>query len=200
MTSSDGSITKAVAGLQVSDEAAAQLIWDRFFSRLCQFAETRIYRRNKRHLEADDIAASAFMALVEGVREKRFEKVRNRDELWQMLILIAARKTINAQKHIDRDRRGGGNVQGDSAFGDSGIGSVVDFVNRDLDPQVGAQLQELSENLLAQLPSDELRKIALMRMAGHSNAEIAETLQCTTRTVERKLNLIRRLWSDSMPQ
>ena len=195
-TESAGSITNAITALGNYDPQAAQLIWDRFFQRLCAYAETLVYKRHRRLLTSDEIAASAFMALVEGVREKRFEKVRNRDELWQMLSLIAARKAINFQKQLDRAKRGNGQVKGDSAFGTMGINGVVDFIQRDLAPETGAQIQELSQQFLQRLPNDELRNVALWRMAGYSNAEIAEKAGCVVRTIERKLNLIRKIWTE----
>lgn len=200
MTKGDGSITKAVEGLRCNDASSTQILWERFFAKLCNFAESKIYKRHRRLLDADEIATNAFMALVEGVRAKRFERVRNRDELWQMLVLIAARQTINAQKRIERAKRGAGKVQDSSAFGEHGIGSVVDFVKRDLDPDIALQLQDLSDQLLSQLPGDDLKRIALLRMAGYSNAEIAQILEVSERTIERKLAAVRRYWTAYLEQ
>ena len=39
-----------------------------------------------------------------------------------------------------------------------------------------------------------MKTIVVMRFLGYSNDEIAAELGCVTRTVERKLNLIRRIW------
>ena len=36
--------------------------------------------------------------------------------------------------------------------------------------------------------------MALMRLEGSTNREIAEALECGERSVERKLNLIRKRW------
>jgi DNA-directed RNA polymerase specialized sigma24 family protein len=51
---------------------------------------------------------------------------------------------------------------------------------------------------LARLPSDELRAIALGKMEGHTNAEIAARLGCTDKTVERRLKLIRDRWKEAV--
>ncbi len=45
-----------------------------------------------------------------------------------------------------------------------------------------------------QLDDDELRQVALSQMRGESNEEIARERRCTTRTIERKLALIRKIW------
>ena len=40
----------------------------------------------------------------------------------------------------------------------------------------------------------DLRAIALLKLEGYGNGEVAERLGCARRTVERKLQLIARLW------
>ena len=40
----------------------------------------------------------------------------------------------------------------------------------------------------------QVKEVALLKMEGLSNEEIAAELSCTTRTVERKLAQIRRKW------
>lgn len=157
--------------------------------------KSKIYDRHRRLISPDEIASNAFLALFTGLHENRFNKVRNRDELWQMLTLIAARDAINEQEKIQAQKRGGGKICDSSAFGPQGIGNVQDYVQRDPPPEVFVELEELSQRLLRNLPSDEIRNVAIWRMAGYSNVEIAEKLGKTERTVERKLNLIRKIWS-----
>jgi DNA-binding CsgD family transcriptional regulator len=45
------------------------------------------------------------------------------------------------------------------------------------------------------LDSEVLRSVAVWKMEGYSNAEIAAKLGRSECTVERKLNLIRQIWS-----
>jgi DNA-directed RNA polymerase specialized sigma24 family protein len=52
--------------------------------------------------------------------------------------------------------------------------------------------------LLACLEDETLCKIALDKMEGFSNAEIAGRHGLALRTVERKLGLIRRIWEQNM--
>jgi DNA-directed RNA polymerase specialized sigma24 family protein len=48
--------------------------------------------------------------------------------------------------------------------------------------------------LLARLATDELRTIAVWKMEGYTNDEIAARLDCAPSTVERKLQRIRMRW------
>ena len=49
------------------------------------------------------------------------------------------------------------------------------------------------------LDSDELRSIVLWKMENYTAEEIAEKLGCVERTVERKLALVRTIWSQELP-
>jgi DNA-directed RNA polymerase specialized sigma24 family protein len=64
-------------------------------------------------------------------------------------------------------------------------------------PPLAAQVAEEFERLLAKLPSDEVRKLAVWKMEGHTNDEIADRLNCAPQTIERRLQLIRSVWGKS---
>lgn len=72
------------------------------------------------------------------------------------------------------------------------LDAVRDRTQRSGDDQVASD--ELIARFLEQLSEATLRGIVTLKMHGFTNEEIAEKLGCATRTVERKLNLIRRLW------
>ena len=55
-------------------------------------------------------------------------------------------------------------------------------------------MNDQCRSLLGSLGDDSLKVVALMKLDGHSNEEIARTLDCALRTVERKLDVIRKRW------
>ena len=61
-------------------------------------------------------------------------------------------------------------------------------------PEFAAQVAEECQRLLDRLGDAGLREVALMKMEGHTNEEIAAQLNCGLRSVERKLRLIRGVW------
>ena len=63
-------------------------------------------------------------------------------------------------------------------------------------PPVHSEADMLAQvrDLLARLGDRDLESVALWRMEGYRNDEIADKLGCTPRTVERKLRIIRGLW------
>jgi DNA-directed RNA polymerase specialized sigma24 family protein len=62
-------------------------------------------------------------------------------------------------------------------------------------PAEAAVLNESLERRLASLADSELRQIALWRLEGFTNREISDRLDCTERSVERKLDRIRSKWT-----
>jgi hypothetical protein len=63
-------------------------------------------------------------------------------------------------------------------------------------PAEAAILAEEAELRLSQLRED-LRRVALLKLEGHTNEAIAllAEMSCKVRTIERKLRLIREMWS-----
>jgi DNA-directed RNA polymerase specialized sigma24 family protein len=114
-------------------------------------------------------------------------------------VTITARKAFAQQKRHHAQKRGGGEVRGDSIFArpddggrDEGLAQIL---GSEPTPELAAMVAETCRDMFAQLADDGLRQVARRKMEGYSNDEIAEQLACTTRTVERKLNLIRSKWS-----
>ena len=66
-------------------------------------------------------------------------------------------------------------------------------------PELAAQMTEECRRLLDALGDETLRSVALWKMEGYTDAEIAGRLGCIRQTVGRKLKLIRDLWSEEGP-
>ena len=190
-----GSISKAIAQNSQLDEEAAQLIWERYFEQLCRVASKKIYKRHRRLLDPEDIAGSAMFALIDGIKNERFHSVSNRDELWQMLVMIAARKAVSRARHLDRDKRGGAR-NGDAVPNGQRLDQLAQYVDQSDDPAKFVEIEMTCRELLAALPDDNFREIALMRLAGFSNQEISVKFGCSTRTIDRKLVIVREVWND----
>jgi hypothetical protein len=78
---------------------------------------------------------------------------------------------------------------------DGGLGAIL---GQEPTPAFAAQVTEECERLLKQLGSAELRSIAVWKMEGDTNEDIATKLQCAPRTVERKLERIRLIWEKEL--
>src|SRR6516225_4547703 len=123
---SDGSVTVWIGELKEGDHAAAQALWERYFRKLVRLARARFRDTARRVLDEEDAALSAFDSFCRGAAEGRFPQLRDRDNLWPLLVVITARKVIDARKHATRQKRGGGKVRGESAWLNAADGSDHD--------------------------------------------------------------------------
>ena len=64
-------------------------------------------------------------------------------------------------------------------------------------PEFAAQVAEEYQRLISQLGDEQQRAIAVWKMEGHTNEEIAARLGIALATVERRLRLIRKTWEGS---
>lgn len=61
----------------------------------------------------------------------------------------------------------------------------------------GNEVRELVVAMFDSLSEGSLREVALLKLEGYTNREIARTLNCVLRTVDRKLALICKPWIDA---
>jgi DNA-directed RNA polymerase specialized sigma24 family protein len=196
------SVTCWIDRLKGGDRQAAQRLWERYFERLV--LETRRWLRHAPRQAADeeDVALSAFDSVCRRAEQGRFPRLSDRDDLWQLLVVIAFRKTCNQIKQEKRHQPPGRRVVHASALaagpgGDEGA-LFADLISRGPSPALAAQTAEECRRLLAGLGDDELRQVALWKLEGHSNKEIGNKMNGgkgrSTATVGRKLDLIRLRW------
>lgn len=198
LVGSSDSVTQWIGQLKAGEEAAAAKLWQRYFERLVRMASQKLRTSRRRISDEEDAALSAFDAFCRGAAHDRFPRLEDRDDLWQVLMVLTERKSIDQIRRNDlRQKRGGGRVRGESGFhsleGDRAPG-LDGLAGPEPTPDFAAQLAEEQDLLLERLGDDHLRAIALWKLAGYSNEEIAAKIGKTTRTVTRKLELIRTIW------
>jgi DNA-directed RNA polymerase specialized sigma24 family protein len=128
----------------------------------------------------------------------RFPQLADRHDLWSLLLVITARKAGAQLRQERRHKRGGGAVRGESALvapaGTSNGRGLEQLAAPQPTPDLAAQLAEEYARHLQALGDDTLRAIALLKLEGYTNDEIAARLDCVPRTIERKLHVIRLVW------
>jgi DNA-directed RNA polymerase specialized sigma24 family protein len=196
-----GSVTRWIGPLKAGDIEAAQALWERYFEGLVRLARIRLRDAPRAVADEEDVALSAIHCLCRGAAAGRFPQLADRDNLWRLLATIAAQKAIDLQRREIRERRGGGRTRGevDLATADAEADIVAQVVGREPSPEFAAQLDEEYRRQLDRLEDDGLRQIAVWKMEGYDNDEIARRLGCGVRTVERKLGVIRAIWQVGRP-
>jgi RNA polymerase sigma factor (sigma-70 family) len=199
--SSPGSVSRWFPGLKAGEEAALNQLWERYWPALVQLARQKLRGTKRLVADEEDIALDAFDSFCRGAEQGRFPNLHDRHNLWAILITVTRRKVLDELERENRKKRGGGKVQGESALvsptgsDESWAGGIEAVMDKDPTPEFAARLAEDCQRLLTKLGDSKLQSIALWKMEGYTNSEIAAKLGCVVATAERKLKMIRNIWS-----
>ena len=194
MRNESGSITHWIHEIQDGNRDAAQQLWAKYFARLVALARNELKTTSRRVADEEDVALSAFETFYRTAEQGKYPDLADRDSLWRLLVRITANKVVDQKRKQGRQRRGGGQVRGESAFknqyGES-FDALAQVVGDEPTPEFATAMREQFERLLSILDDDELKEMAIAKMEGYSVKEIAERTNRSIRTVERRLQLVR---------
>jgi DNA-directed RNA polymerase specialized sigma24 family protein len=193
------SVSCWIVQLRQGNAAAAQRLWERYFHRLVGVARARLRETPRRAADEEDVALSAFDSLCRGLGQGRFPQLSDRNDLWHLLVVLAARKAAHLMRDQGRQKRGGPGPSTDAPRPGLVEADVEQLLSAEPNPQFAAQVAEECDRLLDRLGDAELRQLAVWKMESFTNEEIAAKLECAPRTVERRLRLIRAVWDKEGP-
>jgi DNA-directed RNA polymerase specialized sigma24 family protein len=197
-----GSVTAWARQLGDEDPAArdeaARNIWDHYAPRLVALVRQNLAARIRRREDEDDVLQSMYKSFCQNQREGRYQ-LRDRHDVWGMLLRITIRKVSSA---AERHRAGCRDVGREEVAlpggAEDSLGSqwLLDHLaGSGPSPAEVAEVNDEMERLFRLLPED-LRRIVLWRLEGYSNQEIAGMIGRTERSVEIKLQRVRRRWEE----
>jgi DNA-directed RNA polymerase specialized sigma24 family protein len=173
-------------------------LFQRLLPEAQRLARQSINGQDFRHFDEDDIAVSACAKLYCELLRGSVVGDSDSDQL-RLLAVIVRQKVVDMLRMTKAAKRGGGRVRGESAFEalsdvsrQVGIDGVADCQPHGM---LAAMERQNLDLLINDLPTEDLRRIALYKLEGYSNAEIARELGVCERTIERKSRMIRRRWA-----
>ncbi|MDG2015279.1 MAG: ECF-type sigma factor [Pirellulaceae bacterium] len=187
------SITQWLYQAREGDDYARQQLWVRYYERLVRLARNRLTAGSRRVSDEEDVVVKAFDAFFRALENGKLPELGDRDGIWRLLVVITDNKANDIYRDQNRLKRGGGQIRGHSAFLDAtGDG---DRFNQIPDPSPHfAEAFGLACNELLMTLKPELRQVAVRKMEGYTNKEIAKELGCVEESVRRKVILIRSIW------
>ncbi|MEQ1902905.1 MAG: ECF-type sigma factor [Pirellulaceae bacterium] len=196
--SSEHSVSEFISGLKSGNERASQKIWERFYERLLVHADRKLKSSPRKAMNEEDVVQKAFADFFLQVKSGRFPKLDDRNDLWQILAMLVDRRAKDQIRFQNTQKAGGGRVNTESFLDanapsamDNGLAQIQDNLPS---PEMALEFIEAVDGRLGELQSDEHRKIALLKLQGFANREIADQIGSSERTVERCLNAIRKKW------
>ncbi|MCR9116636.1 MAG: ECF-type sigma factor [bacterium] len=181
---SDESVTLWIKDLKQGDDAAAEALWERYFGRLVGVGKRILKNANQQPVDGEDAAISAFKSVCLRARDDRFPKLNDRDDLWKLLVTIVSRKSFKIARKSKRTK----SVSEEQYFEEAVIDSAPTAA-------MAMEMDDTMEEMLARLEDERMRRIALGKLEGKTNKELAEEMGRSISFIERKLQLIRRIWS-----
>lgn len=197
MTESN-SISRLIVELKAGDQEAARRIWSLYVTRLIRIANAQLATSPKRVADEDDVVVAAFAAFFKGVECGRFSRLSDRNDLWQILVMLTERQAINQTRAERAKKRGGGQVRGDSVNDIETGAGFSQKADPSPTPAFAMQASEELHLLLSRLKDEGLKRVALRKLEGFTNKEIAKELGRAVCTVERKLKRIREIWTEDI--
>lgn len=202
------SVTLWVDQLKAGDAIAAQRLWEVYFQRMVGLARRKLEGAARGAADEEDVALSAFKSFCLGAQEGRFTQLLDRNNLWSLLMAITAHKSVDLIRGQNRQKRGGtGRADAAETLDRHDqqtlrLVPLSEIISREPTPEFAAELSDQLQSLLKRLDATgdaELRKIALLKLDGYSTTEIAARIGCVGRTVERKTQVISRIWEKDAP-
>jgi DNA-directed RNA polymerase specialized sigma24 family protein len=125
------------------------------------------------------------MAFYLRVRDGKYPDLNDRQGLWKLLISI----TLNKARALARKESRRLEILESEFWGKN-------FKKGDPSPEFAIEMNEQLEVLLGILGDQMLQRIAVAKLDGYTNAEIASQFCKSVPTIERKLRLIRQIWAN----
>lgn len=160
--------------------------WQAYFARLKGLARKKLQHLPKRVKDEDDIAGSAIKSYLRGLERNGIRLSEQNDfDLWPLLATIAARKCADLFVYLKAKKRDVDRI----------TDAELDAITCDEPgPASAAERRDIRRRMLDALKDDRSRQIAEWKIEGFTNKEIAKKLDCSDRTVQREIELIKIHW------
>lgn len=108
----------------LSNDEAAEALWRYFFPKLVDYAAFKMREMPSKAQDEEDIALSAMHSFFAAVESGLYD-LKNRDQLWRLLVTITFRKISRERRRQYAQKRGGGVIHiGNNHGGNDGADPI----------------------------------------------------------------------------
>jgi DNA-directed RNA polymerase specialized sigma24 family protein len=163
--SSPGSFTYWIHQLPAGDRAAIQKLWEGYFGRVIGLVRKRLAGAPRADDDEEDLVLSAFNTFFRRAQTRAAPSSNPR------LRSLRGRRVFASRLFLRRLEQSGARP---------GVG--------------GTRVADNYKRLLDLLPDESLRQVAVWKLEGYTNNEVAARLEWSSATVERMQHLIHLMW------
>jgi RNA polymerase sigma-70 factor (ECF subfamily) len=184
----DDQSANLLARWRQGDRGAADILFQRYASRLIDLARRRRPARLAHLVDPEDVVQSVYRSFFSAAREGRYEVQRGGD-LWRLLVTITLNKLYHQVKRNTRAKRAA-DRECHLIDADGAAGVPLHLLSQEPSPAEAAALTDELEQLFTKLGPLERRMVEL-RLQGYQLDEIAERTDRSERTVRRVLEEVK---------
>lgn len=89
------SVTRLIEELKLGRGDAVTQLWSRYFDQLVRLAKQRLGNAESCVSDEEGLAATVFYALCDGAANQRCDRLKNRNDLWMLLVPITSHKAVD---------------------------------------------------------------------------------------------------------
>lgn len=187
------SLIELMQRVQSGDAVAEQRLWNEFYEKLLRHVEVRVRRRSipRGLLDEEAITASVLESVFKCAKEGRLEQVQSWSELSRLLYAMTNRKFVDHWRRATAQKTYPGSVPVSFPSTD------IQILEKEL-PGYALAFEEQLARLMDLLPDDLHRRIAVLKLAEYTLAEISAEIDRAIPTVNRKWRNVRNIWADEL--
>lgn len=189
------SFSEMIRQVASGDAAAEQRLWNETYEKLLRYVELRVRRRGVPQglLDEEAVTMSVLESVFKCAKQGRLQNVQDWSELFRLLLAMTNRKFVDHWRRATAQK-----VSPQTAI------VALNDIGLELPEEALATctiaFEEQLSHLMELLPDDLYRRIAVLKLAGHTLAEISHEVQRAVPTVNRKWRYIREIWADELEQ
>ena len=193
--SQEGSVSQWIGRLKNGTDSAARYIWDRYRRPLQSLASAELGDSPRSVSDDEDVVIRAFAAFLRRTREGAYGTMQTRDDLWRLLVTITRTYAWKQSRFLGRIRRR-------MTIKDPRANErmLTQLASSCPPPDVLASVSDSLRVLIDRLEDPELKEVAMGRLNGLTNEELAAKQSRSVRTIERRLVLIRNVWNEQIAE
>ena len=179
--------TATLLAIENSHRVPTQIdeIWRLYRPRVVGLARRLLRTSNSCVLDEEDIAQWVFHSFSRGLLQGRYGTITNAEAIWYLLARITRRRVIDHLRYEKRVRRSQDHLKREDAFPLSEVAATGPS------PESTLMAKETFDRIMNTLGDERLCEVAVGKINGLTHVELAQQLQCSTRTIERRLAEVR---------
>jgi DNA-directed RNA polymerase specialized sigma24 family protein len=189
-----GSVSGWIELIRLGNTVAIEPLLERYFQRLVSFSDRKLRSGIRTSDDGEDIALQVIESVFRKIGRGSYPKLSDRNDLWLVLMVAAQRRVIDKQRKVLRWERHFAPVRTLTDLMEVLNDDLGEYLSKDDGQRRACEMIDLWDHMLSKLKDPSHREIAMLKLDGYSNRDIAIELKMTPKRVDRAVESILERW------